>query len=344
VPEHLPLVRSAAPAAGGGVAPAAMSVVVPTYRRPALLERCLRALLAQNFAGRYEIIIADDEPSPVTETLVRQTGRDYPSAASLRYVAVTATQGPAGARNCGWRIARGEIIAFTDDDTIPSYDWLSCGAAAMAGSRVAVGGRVKMPIPERPTDYEFNESGLGRAEFVTANCFVRREALAAVGGFDERFTAAWREDSDLQFMLMQRYGEHSVGRANNAIVVHPVRPAHWGVSLGQQRKSLFDALLYKKHPTLYRRRIRSAPPWDYYVNVLSLIAAVVLLLLGHAQLATAPFALWLSLTLRFCHMRLRSTTHAPRHVAEMVVTSAVIPPIALLWRLRGAWRFRVWFW
>lgn len=347
MPEHLRPVRSMQTAPGGGAAPVpapvAISVVVPTYRRPQLLERCLRALLAQTFAERYEIIVADDEASPETEALVTQLTRDFPSAAMTHYVAVTATQGPAGARNCGWRTAQGRIIAFTDDDTIPAYDWLSCGAAAMVGSRVAVGGRVRMPIPERPTDYELNESGLGRAEFVTANCFVLRSALEDVGGFDERFTAAWREDSDLQFMLMRRYGEHSVGRADSAIVVHPVRPARWGVSLGQQRKSLFDALLYKKHPALYRRRIRPNPPWDYYLAVAALITGVALLASGHAQAAAVPLALWLLLTLRFCLARLRRTTRSPKHVAEMVVTSAAIPPIALLWRLSGAWRFRVWF-
>jgi glycosyltransferase involved in cell wall biosynthesis len=344
MPERLQLVRSAHSAAGSAEPRAfAISVVVPTYRRPQWLERCLRALLAQNFSGRYEIVVADDEASPLTEAAVMRLSRDFPNAAELRYVAVTATQGPAGARNCGWRIARGDIIAFTDDDTIPAYDWLSCGAAAMAGSRIAVGGRVKMPIPEKPTDYQLNESGLGEAEFVTANCFVRRSALVEVGGFDERFTAAWREDSDLQFMLMRRYGEHSVGRADAAVVVHPLRPAHWGISLSQQRKSLFDALLFKKHPTLYRRRIRPNPPWDYYLNVIALLAGLALLALNQVPLAAAALALWLLLSLRFCIARLRRTTRRPGHVAEMLLTSVAIPPVALLWRLLGAWRFRVWF-
>jgi hypothetical protein len=59
----------------------------------------------------------------------------------------------------------------------------------------------------------------------------------------------------------------------DVVVVHPVRPAAWGVSLRQQRKSQFDALLFKKHPALYRRRIRARPPLDYYGMVLSFLAA-----------------------------------------------------------------------
>ena len=75
----------------------------------------------------------------------------------------------------------------------------------------AATGRVIVPLPTcRPTDYERDAAGLAKAEFVTANCFCRRSVLAAIGGFDARFTAAWREDSDLQFTLLE-HGSH-IGR------------------------------------------------------------------------------------------------------------------------------------
>src|SRR5690606_10619854 len=103
------------------------------------------------------------------------------------------------------------------------------------------------------------------AEFVTANCFVRRTVLEAVGGFDERFRAAWREDSDLHFVMLER--GLKLMKVPAAVVVHPVRPARWGVCLRIQRKSQYDALLYKKHPELYRRRIGPNRPRDYYAIV-----------------------------------------------------------------------------
>ena len=49
-------------------------------------------------------------------------------------------------------------------------------------------------------------------------------------------------------------------RVPEATVVHAVRPARWDVSVRQQRKSVFNALLYKEHPVLYRRKIQAAPP------------------------------------------------------------------------------------
>src|SRR5437868_5684485 len=157
------------------------SVVIPTYRRPALLARCLEALVRQEFDD-YEIMVADDADSPETrrqvEALVAgakvpiqyvavagqwpdpydpppwkgggrgrvETGtRQWPGPLSGRGVHPPPAPslpgrgimrhpfasregdhaGPAAARNAGWRAARGAVIAFTDDDTIPDPGWLA---------------------------------------------------------------------------------------------------------------------------------------------------------------------------------------------------------------------------
>jgi hypothetical protein len=200
---------------------------------------------------------------------------------------------------------------------------------------------VIVPLSARPTDYERDAAGLEHGEFVTANCFVRRDVLAAVGGFDERYSAAWREDSDLHFMLLER-GQR-VDRAPGAIVVHPVRPAPWGICLRQQRKSLFNALLFKKYPRLYRLRIRSSPPWDYYAIVASLGTVLVGAVAGTRGLAWAALVVWLLLTARFCARRLARNSLSCRHVTEMLVTSTLVPPLSVFWRLYGAFKFRVFF-
>lgn len=320
-----------------------VSVVIPTWRRPELLARCLQALCAQRLPPQsYEIIVADDGCEPRIERLVALMASQHP-AHGLRYVAVAATQGPSGARNAGWRRAASAVIAFTDDDTVPDPDWLREGCAALARQPqcCAVAGTVKVPLPPRPTDHERDTGGLARAEFVTANCFVRRDALRRIGGFDERFTRAWREDSDLQFRLMNEVCP--VGRAPRAIVVHPVRAAAWGSSIAAQARVYFDALLYKKHPRLYRQRIRRTPPWHYYVTVLALLAAPVAWLAGAPHFAAGACLLWLALTTAFCVRRLRGAALTPAHVAEMALTSILIPPLSLYWRLRGALAFRVVF-
>jgi glycosyltransferase involved in cell wall biosynthesis len=317
-----------------------VSVVIPTYRRPDLLARCLTAVTAQDFdPADYEVIVADDAADDAT----RRQVEDIASTArpAVRYVAVSGGHGPAATRNRGWHAARGDVIAFTDDDTIPDPGWLRAGLAVIAAGADAVTGRTVVPLPPVPTDYERNESGLGQSEFITANCFVRRDALKAVGGFDERFTAAWREDSDLHFALIERRAR--IATAPDAVVVHPVRPARWGVSLRLQRKSRFDALLCKKHPRLFRDRIRPGRPWNYYVIVAALAAGSAAAVAGVGPVVPVAAAVWLALTGRFIARRLRGTSRAPRHVAEMIVTSALIPPLSVFWRLYGAVRFRVWF-
>ncbi|MDB5998555.1 MAG: glycosyl transferase family 2, partial [Rhizobacter sp.] len=249
------------------------------------------------------------------------------------------TRGPAGARNRGWRATQAPIIAFTDDDTIPHEDWLSQGVQALQDGRVAVCGRVVVPVSQAPTDHERNTQGLEHAEFVTANAFVRRDALAQVGGFDERFKRAWREDSDLHFSLLQRFGE--VGRADAAVVVHPVRAAPWGISLRQQANSAFEALLFKKHPLLYRQKILHERPWLYYGIVGASLVTLAALLSAQWLIAAIACVLAVAGILVFAARRLRGTARTPAHVWEMVATSFAIPYLSVYWRLAGAWRFRV---
>ncbi len=234
-----------------------VSVVVPTYLRPKLLHRCLTALCAQTLGpDRYEVVVVDDGRNGETRREV-ESWRGHGGLPTVRYLTTPAPRsGPAVARNIGWRAAGGEIMAFTDDDCEPLPDWLAAGAAAFRDEEVSgAWGRIVVPISEDPTDYERNTAGLEQAPCATANCFYRKAALWAVGGFDERFSAAWREDSDVQFALLERV--HKLVAVPSAVVVHPVRPAPWGISVSQQRNNLFNALLFKKHPTLYRRLLQS---------------------------------------------------------------------------------------
>ena len=99
----------------------AVSVVVPTCGRLDLLDRCLDALTRQTLDGsRYEVIIADDEPSHNTLHLVAGwRSRTLERGPRLVYVSNAGPHGPAAARNRGWRIAPGPIVAFTDDDSVP---------------------------------------------------------------------------------------------------------------------------------------------------------------------------------------------------------------------------------
>jgi glycosyltransferase involved in cell wall biosynthesis len=306
-----------------------------------LLSRTLASLSTQTFApSAYEVIVVSDGDDPATQTAVAiVAAQQAPRGLRIRLIVNPVPRGPAAARNAGWRAACGGIIAFTDDDCVPDPHWVSRGTSAMGSGVAAVTGRTIVPLPPSPTDYERDAAGLAQAEFITANCFVRRTMLEAVGGFDERFPMAWREDSDLQFAILEHGGR--IIRDAGAVVTHPLRPGRWGISIRQQRRSFYNALLYKKHPALYRSRIQSAPPWQYYAGTAALMAACGAVVLRRPRAAAAAGAVWGIFWAELCGRRLRGAARTPRHVGEMFVTSAFIPPCSIFWRLAGAVRFRV---
>lgn len=321
----------------------AVSVVVPACGRMDLLDRCLDALMRQQFdPHQVEIIVVDDEPNHNTLHLVAGwRTRTLERGPRLSYVANPGPPGPASARNRGWRAARAPIVAFTTDDAVPEPCWLAEGLAAFRADAEVVCGRIQTPVPARPTEYQRSAHGHEAADFTSASCFFRKTALERLDGFDERFSVPRGSDADMYFRLL----EHGVTivRAPRALVVYPVRPAPWGASLLQIRHAVFDALLYKKHPALYRQKVEARPRWDHYAIVGVLLLALAALLAGLPVLAALAFVGWLLLTGRLCAHRLRGVAHTPAHVADIVVTSALLPPLAVFWRLAGAVRYRVRF-
>ena len=117
----------------------------------------------------------------------------------------------------------------------------------------------------------------------------------------------------------------------------------WEVFLREQRNTYFDALLYKKHPRLYRERIRRMPPWDYYLIVALVLVGPVLLIVGMDEPALGCALAVLTLVGRLAGKRLRNTDYSPRRLLEMLATSAVTPFLSVYWRVRGALRFKVLF-
>jgi GT2 family glycosyltransferase len=321
----------------------AVSVVVPACGRMDLLDRSLDALMRQGLdARKYEIIVVDDEPNHNTLHLVAGwRTRTLERGPRLSYVANPGPSGPASARNRGWRAARAPIVAFTSDDAIPEPGWLLEGLAAFDADTEVVCGRLQAPVPARPTEHQRAARGHEAADFTSANCFFRKNVLERLDGFDERFNVPRGSDADMHFRLL----EHgiAIGRAPRALVVHPVRPLPWGASLLQIRHAVYDALLYKKHPALYRQKVEPRRRWDHYAIVGVLLIALASLQLGLPVAAGLAFAVWALLTIRLCAHRLRGSARTPGHVAEMIVTSILLPPLTVFWRLTGAVRYRVRF-
>ncbi|TFV61203.1 UNVERIFIED_ORG: glycosyltransferase, partial [Bacillus sp. AZ43] len=224
------------------------SVVVPTIGRPSL-DALLDALAAAPGPRPAELILVDDRPSgpPLAP--------ERPGLPPVRVVR-TGGGGPARARNLGWRTARTEWVAFLDDDVVPDPDWYQRLEADLAGLPADVAGsqgRVRVPLPDdrRPTDWERGTAGLATSSWITADLAYRRAALAAVGGFDERFPRAFREDSDLALRVMDTGARLVRGER---WITHPVRPADRWISVRVQAGNADDVLMRRLHGPRWRDR------------------------------------------------------------------------------------------
>jgi glycosyltransferase involved in cell wall biosynthesis len=315
-----------------------ISVVIPTYKRLDLLLNCLNALNKQTIPlCDYEVIVVADGPDYNTAEILSLW--QHTSKMDLRFLYTPTRKGPAAARNLGWLSARAKLIAFTDDDCLPDRNWLRIILEAYHNEDlVAFTGKTIVPMSKKPTDYELNISHLATADFITANCVCTKNALISVGGFDEAFKMAWREDSDLEFKLLQH--QIPIHRIETAVVVHPIRKAKWGVSIKDQKKSLYDVLLFKKYPQLYDQKIRSGGIFDYYVICGAWLMALIFLLLGIVAGAKVAVILLLFGVVKFAYRRLAPTRKTFGHVLEMVVTSIAIPFVSLYWRFYGSIKFK----
>jgi glycosyltransferase involved in cell wall biosynthesis len=316
-----------------------VSVVMATYQRPKLLLRCIDALLEQQYdKNHFEIIVVSDGPDPKTAKAL-EIYKNSPVA--LTFLSLAKKGGPAAARNLGWKNANAELIAFTDDDCIPNQFWiynLWMNYKNQRNQNAAFSGRTIVPIPSRPTDYQRNIANLETAEFITANCACTKNALQKAGGLDERFTMAWREDSDLQFKFIEL--GIPLYKVPEARIIHPVRKAKWGVCIKDERKGIFNALLFKKYPSFYKERIQPQPPWNYYAIIFCFFICLTGLISKSEMLAIAGISGWTILTTGFILRRLKNTSRSISHILEMIFTSMALPFLSIYYRIYGALKFK----
>jgi histidinol-phosphate phosphatase family protein len=244
----------------------------------------------------------------------------------------------------GWRAARSPWVAFLDDDVVVPPGWWAALERDLAdcGPQVAASqGRIEVPLPadRRPTDWERTTAGLSDARWITADLAYRRPVLAEVGGFDERFPRAYREDADLGLRVTS--AGYRIARGERR-VEHPVRPARWHASLRSQRGNADDALMDRLHGKGWRERAgapRGRRRRHAAVSVAG-IAAVAGLASGRSRLTSLAGATWLAGTGELAWRRIGPGPRTAREVAAMVVTSVAIPPLAVGWWASGWVRAR----
>lgn len=175
------------------------SIIIPTYNRLPILQKCLQAMEAQDFTEPYEIVVVDDGSTDGTVEFLQSHTTEFPHVRLFQQN----HEGAAIARNTGIDVAQGETIVFIDSDLVVTPVFLSSHAKALAGSdRAFTYGRViNTSNFENPTSEPIKITDLSNAFFATGNVAIAKHWLIEAGKFDTSFRQYGWEDLELGVRL-----------------------------------------------------------------------------------------------------------------------------------------------
>jgi len=189
-----------------------VSVILPTYNRAHIVSKSLQSVLAQTYRN-FEVIVIDDGSTDNTKEIIINIAHKDPR---VKYFRNNENKGPAGARNVGINLAKGELIAFIDDDVewfpyklekqVNLLQTLPEDYAVVYSGLYKIFGYKKIYFS--PRDVYSKEGNVFNFFFKgmfgdPPSMLVRKSALFDVGLFDEKLPIS--EDRELAFRLSKKY-------------------------------------------------------------------------------------------------------------------------------------------
>ena len=236
------------------------SIVIPTYNRLPILEKCLRALESQelsnkNYIEDYEVVLVDDGSTDGTLNWLTANKDEFPHVRCFEQNHA----GPAAARNLGVEKAQGDIIIFIDSDLVVLSNFLQAHTNALLQGRETLGSDrfftygavINTCNFANPTAEPYKITDFSAAFFATGNVAIPKHWLEEAGLFDNGFQLYGWEDLELGVRL-KKLGLQLI-KCPEAVGYH----WHPAFSL-QQIPKLIDqeiqrgrmgVLFYQKHPT-----------------------------------------------------------------------------------------------
>jgi glycosyltransferase involved in cell wall biosynthesis len=236
-----------------------ISIIIPTYNRLPILQKCLQALEVQNFdrdlIDDYEIVVVDDGSTDNTLAWLADNKNNLPHLKTYQQNHL----GPAAARNLGIQKALGDTIIFIDSDLVVTEHFLQAharalkeGKAKLNSDRLFTYGRViNTNNFNNPTAEPYKITDFSAAYFATGNVAIARKWLEQAGLFDTKFQLYGWEDLELGVRLK---------KLNLKLIKCPEAVGyHWHPPFNldqipsaierEVQRGKMGILFYQKHPT-----------------------------------------------------------------------------------------------
>ena len=245
-----------------------VSIVIPTYNRRAILEKCLKALEKQtltNIIDHYEIIVVDDGSTDGTPSWILNNINKFPHVVFFEQE----HGGPALGRNLGVMKSKYEIIIFIDSDLIVLEDFLVCHVKKLSSTWkknnkkcFTYGSVINTSNFKNPENEKYKLTDVSFAYFATGNVAISKELLLKAGLFDNSFSLYGWEDLELGERL-KKIGTKLV-KCPEAIGFHwhpPFDCRQIESLISQEKERARMALVfYRKHPNLRVRLMIQLTP------------------------------------------------------------------------------------
>ncbi len=241
-----------------------ISIVIPTYNRRPILEKCLLALEKQDLIPQisgYEIVVVDDGSNDGTPLWLKSETIKFPHVRLVQQD----HGGPAKARNTGVEQSRGELIVFIDSDLVVTKSFLTSHVTTLLhawetkGDRLCFtyGSVINTSNFDNPTSEPYKLMDLSWAYFATGNVAIDKEVLEKSGLFDPSFFLYGWEDLELGERLRQM--NVRLIRCPKAVGYHWHPPLSLEkiprlISVEKERAKM-GLVFYRKHPSMRVRFI-----------------------------------------------------------------------------------------
>ncbi len=199
-----------------------VSAIIPTYNRANVITKAVQSILNQTYVG-LEVIVVSDGFCDATKKVINGFADKR-----LSYYEIAHSARPAVPRNFGIKKARGEFIAFCDDDDQWLPDKLTLQIAEMSQDEslglvytkclIKEGAKERViPNKDGRQGFIFKDLFLSACFIATSTVLIRKDVIKQVGAFDESIYLKAVEDYDLWLRIARLY---KIGFVNKVLAIH----------------------------------------------------------------------------------------------------------------------------